>query len=139
MVGSVSKSLATVATYPLIRTKIVMQARKDAPKSPRRPDTRAGRREREEASAPRRAAERGDCVEAEAPRAAAGMGGVLLQIWREQGLAGLFVGCEAQIFTAVAKSGILLTCKEQLVRYTVALVLAFSRRPPALPAPANRG
>ena len=52
---------------------------------------------------------------------------------------GLFVGCEAQIFTAVAKSGILLTCKEQLVRYTVALVLAFSRRPPALPAPANRG
>lgn len=37
-------------------------------------------------------------------------------------------GCSAQIGTAVTKSGILLASKEQLVRYTMLLILTASRR-----------
>ena len=86
-----------------------------------------------------------------------GILGSLLSIWRAEGLAGLFRGCEAQvpvpsalllphdplpdsrvdrqIFTAVTKSGILLTTKEKLFQYAVLLVALLgkaSRRDPLM-------
>jgi len=45
--------------------------------------------------------------------------------------AGLYRGCNAQIGTAVTKSGILLATKEQLFRYTMLLILMTSRAPKA--------
>ena len=49
--------------------------------------------------------------------------------------AGLYRGCQAQIGTAVTKSGILLATKEQLFRYTMLLIL-MSRGRHKLPAAA---
>ena len=56
------------------------------------------------------------------------MARVLLDIWGAEGLRGLYRGCEAQIFTAVSKSGILLTTKEQLARFALGLVLMLRKR-----------
>ena len=89
--GSLSKAVATLLTYPLVRLKITQQA-----------------------------------------QAAQGEAGSLPQIVRQivkaEGPEGLYRGCSAQIGTAVLKSGILLASKEQLVRYTMSLILMASRR-----------
>eukprot|EP00966_Prymnesium_polylepis_P271634 6275666-Prymnesium_polylepis.1 len=53
---------------------------------------------------------------------------VLTDIWRTEGFAGLYRGCDAQIFTAVTKSGILLTAKEKLFQYAVLLISLFNKR-----------
>lgn len=50
------------------------------------------------------------------------------QIVKAEGAAGLYRGCSAQIGTSVLKSGVLLASKEQLVRYTMSLILMASRR-----------
>jgi hypothetical protein len=57
------------------------------------------------------------------------------QILAQEGAAGLYRGCQAQIGTAVTKSGILLATKEQLFRYTMLLIL-MSRGRHKLPAAA---
>ena len=53
---------------------------------------------------------------------------VLAQIVREEGLLGLYRGCNAQVFSAVAKSGILLTAKEKLFRFAMGIILVLSQR-----------
>ena len=53
---------------------------------------------------------------------------VLLQIFRAEGVDGLYRGCSAQIFTAVCKSGILLTTKEKIVAFALGLVMLFRRK-----------
>ena len=62
------------------------------------------------------------------------MAGTLREIYEAEGLAGLYRGVEAQCFTAVSKSGVLLTTKEQLARFALGLVLYFRRRRLALEA-----
>ena len=66
-----------------------------------------------------------------------GMAAVLLTIFREEGMAGLYRGFATQIFTAVSKSGVLLTGKEQLAAFALGLVLMLRRRH-ARPRPALR-
>ena len=56
-----------------------------------------------------------------------GMLRVLLDIVEQEGVGGLYAGCAAQIFTAVTKSGILLTTKEQLAAFAMRLVLMLQR------------
>lgn len=52
----------------------------------------------------------------------------LAHVVREEGVEGLYRGFYAQIFSAVAKSGILLTTKEQLFRFAMGLILVLGRR-----------
>jgi adenine nucleotide transporter 17 len=91
VLGSLAKVVATLITYPLIRTKAVMQVQRGE----------AGR---------------------------AGMALTLARLLREEGFAGLYRGCGAQIFTAVSKSGIMLTTKEQLAAFALGLVLLLRRK-----------
>jgi len=100
LLGALSKALATVVTYPLIRTKVVMQAR----------------RRKEEASAT-----------VNGPTSPTHFSEVLVSILRESGISGLYRGCDAQIFSAVTKSGIQLMSKEQLLRYILATLALLSR------------
>ena len=93
LLGSLAKVIATLVTYPLIRTKTVMQAQ--------RPGEAGARR---------------------------GMANVLVRIARDEGLGGLYRGVYAQIFTAVSKSGLLLTTKEQVAVFAMSLVLLVRRR-----------
>ena len=57
-----------------------------------------------------------------------GFAEVLLKIWREEGIEGLYRGCGAQIFTAVCKSGILLTTKEKIAAFALGLLLLMRKR-----------
>ena len=57
-----------------------------------------------------------------------GMLQVLIDIVRNEGVEGLFRGCSAQIFTAVFKSGILLTTKEKIARFAMLLLMVLGRR-----------
>jgi len=149
LLASLAKTLATLLTYPLIRAKVVMQATplthkgasfegsntcdaKDGSQPPEQIGTHAA----PTACAP--------CALVANPATAAstnqgGAGGrvlrtsgsgildVLIGIWRTEGLAGLFRGCEAQIFTAVTKAGILLTAKEKLFQYAIVLVMVLGK------------
>jgi len=120
LLGSASKCLATWLTYPLIRTKTVMQSQ-DKGKAKKSDD------------APAASAHQPTDSTACTAVPSSGLPNfrfaeVLVSIAREQGVAGLFRGFGAQIFTAVVKSGIQLTCKEAMWRYALALVLFFSGR-----------
>lgn len=53
---------------------------------------------------------------------------VLLAILRTEGVEGLYRGCSAQIFTAVSKSGILLTTKEKIAAFAMSLLIVLGRR-----------
>ena len=57
-----------------------------------------------------------------------GMLQVLIDIVRNEGVEGLFRGCSAKIFTAVFKSGILLTTKEKIARFAMVLLMVLGRR-----------
>lgn len=108
LIGSVSKALATLITYPLIRTKVVMQAQsRTSDEGSTAPATTPG------APSPN------VCAERRAKR----MSEIFLEIWQSEGLSGLYRGCYAQIFTAVSKSGILLTVKERLAALALLLLL----------------
>ena len=98
VLGSLAKVVATLITYPLIRTKTVMQAQP------------------------------GGAAPATVQQRRRGMAAVLLTIFREEGVAGLYRGFATQIFTAVSKSGVLLTAKEQLAAFALGLVLILRRR-----------
>ena len=92
VLGSLSKALATILTYPLIRVKVLQQTER----SPR--DARL-----------RRAQSKGTLE-------------LLSDITHAQGLGGLYRGCEAQLLSTVLKSGLLLMSKEQVLRLTLALL-----------------
>ena len=96
VLGSTSKVIATILTYPLMRAKSIMQVQAKAKPA----DDKNGE------PPPRR-----------------GLIRVLLDVIEQEGVAGLYRGCAAQIFTAVTKSGILLTTKEQLAAFAMTLVL----------------
>ena len=53
---------------------------------------------------------------------------MLLDIFRAEGVEGLYRGCSAQIFTAVSKSGIMLTTKEKIAAFALQLLLLTRRR-----------
>ena len=150
VIGSLAKAIATVLTYPLIRTKSVMQrgaaeataTQKAAATHPVRHETGHGvglsdrhgshcgsnggsydsssshRPDRGASGSPR-------TVSVEPP----GMLQVLLSIWQAEGLDGLFRGCSAQIFTAVCKSGVLLTTKERIATFALGVLVLCGRRP----------
>jgi adenine nucleotide transporter 17 len=117
LLGSIAKAIATVLTYPLIRTKTVLQRGK---RTPLKGSPRGGVDNNTAAAAATTATD---------PAVAAehGMLQVLRRIFREEGLGGLYRGCSAQILTAVGKSGILLTTKEKIAAFTLGLLLALRR------------
>ena len=122
IVGSLAKALATILTYPLIRTKVVMQAQSAL--TDRGSGTTAasqlqqGMEHRENLDLAPLSPSR------QMQQRPSSMRAVLLQIWRREGVHGLFRGCSAQILSAVAKSGLLLTSKERLAAFTVLLLSA---------------
>ena len=104
VLGSASKVIATLLTYPLMRAKSIMQA------------SGAARREGDDSDAD------------EGRRRRRGLVQVLIDVIEREGAAGLYRGCATQIFTAVTKSGILLTTKEQLAAFAMGLVLLLKGR-----------
>lgn len=98
LLGAVSKSLATIITYPLIRCKVMIQAS----------DPEDGPGELK-------------------PKSQKTIPGVLSFIWKEEGVPGFFKGLQAQILKTVLSSALLLMIKEKISRFTWISLLALRR------------
>ncbi|XP_039127427.1 peroxisomal adenine nucleotide carrier 1-like [Dioscorea cayenensis subsp. rotundata] len=96
-VGAISKSVATVLTYPAIRCKVMIQS------SSEENDTDTKRK---------------------TPKT---MADALSTIWRKEGILGFFKGLHAQILKTVLSSALLLMIKEKISSSTWILMLALQR------------
>ncbi|RID43616.1 hypothetical protein BRARA_I00466 [Brassica rapa] len=100
LLGAISKSAATVITYPLIRCKVMIQAADDTKDSEAKK-----RRERIKKTIP----------------------GVIYAIWEKEGILGFFKGLQAQILKTVLSSALLLMIKEKITATTWFLILAIRK------------
>ncbi|CAA3008791.1 peroxisomal adenine nucleotide carrier 1 [Olea europaea subsp. europaea] len=99
VLGALSKSIATVLTYPAIRCKVMIQA-----------------------------ADTNDDVDKKAKRKSRKtISSVLCAIWQKEGALGFFKGLQAQILKTVLSSALLLMIKEKISATTWVLLLAVSR------------
>uniref|UniRef100_A0A1D1XG21 Peroxisomal membrane protein PMP34 n=1 Tax=Anthurium amnicola TaxID=1678845 RepID=A0A1D1XG21_9ARAE len=98
VLGAVSKSIATVLTYPAIRCKVMIQS------SVSRDEDRSG-----QSTSPKTFME------------------ALSAIWKREGALGFFKGLQAQILKTVLSSALLLMIKEKISRSTWVLMLAIRR------------
>ncbi|KAL2491890.1 Peroxisomal adenine nucleotide carrier 1 [Abeliophyllum distichum] len=99
VLGALSKSIATVLTYPAIRCKVMIQA-----------------------------ADNDDNVDKQAKeKSGKTPSGVLRAIWKREGVPGFFKGLQAQILKTVLSSALLLMVKEKISATTWIFVLALSK------------
>ncbi|KAA3472677.1 peroxisomal adenine nucleotide carrier 1-like [Gossypium australe] len=101
LVGAISKSVATILTYPAIRCKVMIQA-----SDPDEDDDKTKRAQRK----PRKT-----------------VSSVFCNIWKKEGIPGFFKGIEAQITKTVLSSALLLMIKEKISATTWVLILAIQR------------
>ncbi|KAL2469198.1 Peroxisomal adenine nucleotide carrier 1 [Forsythia ovata] len=99
VLGALSKSIATILTYPAIRCKVMIQAADTNEDM----DKKAKRKSRKTVSS------------------------VLRAIWKREGVLGFFKGLHAQILKTVLSSALLLMIKEKISATTWVLLLAVSR------------
>ncbi|KAJ6694301.1 hypothetical protein OIU85_005027 [Salix viminalis] len=97
--GALSKSIATILTYPAIRCKVVIQAADSDDDEA----NKAQRKSRKTLSA------------------------VIRAIWKKEGISGFFKGLHAQILKTVLSSAFLLMIKEKITATTWVLILAIRR------------
>ncbi|KAL0928585.1 hypothetical protein M5K25_000483 [Dendrobium thyrsiflorum] len=98
LLGAMSKSVATIITYPLIRCKVMIQASNHEDES-NEPKSKSNKT----------------------------ISGCLSSIWKEEGIPGLFKGLQAQILKTVLSSALLLMIKEKISRFTWITMLALRR------------
>ncbi|XP_044467928.1 peroxisomal adenine nucleotide carrier 1-like [Mangifera indica] len=97
--GALSKSIATVITYPAIRCKVMIQA----------------------------ADSMDDETKKTQPRARKTLAGIIYAIWKREGPLGFYKGLHAQILKTVLSSALLLMIKEKISTATWVLILAVRR------------
>ncbi|KAL6132688.1 hypothetical protein ACLB2K_064927 [Fragaria x ananassa] len=100
VLGAVSKTVATVLTYPAIRCKVMIQA--------------AGPDDDDKTKEAR-------------PKIRKTIPGTLNSIWKREGIPGFFKGLHAQILKTVLSSALLLMIKEKISTTTWVLILAIRR------------
>ncbi|XP_074592902.1 peroxisomal adenine nucleotide carrier 1-like [Curcuma longa] len=99
LLGAISKSVATVLTYPAIRCKVMIQSA----------DIEDGSKQDSQSKRPRT------------------MMGALSSIWKYEGIPGFFKGLNAQILKTVLSSALLLMIKEKISKFTWISMLALKR------------
>ncbi|XP_050381636.1 peroxisomal adenine nucleotide carrier 1-like isoform X2 [Argentina anserina] len=102
VLGAVSKSVATILTYPAIRCKVMIQAAD--PDDDDDDKTKKARRKTQRT-----------------------IPGTLNAIWKREGVPGFFKGLHAQILKTVLSSALLLMIKEKISATTWVLILAIRR------------
>lgn len=105
VLGAVSKSIATVLTYPAIRCKVMIQAADTNDETDKKAKV----------------------DKEEKPKSPKTISTVLCAIWRKEGIPGFFKGLHAQILKTVLSSALLLMIKEKISATTWVLVLAMRR------------
>ncbi|XP_061358599.1 peroxisomal adenine nucleotide carrier 1-like [Gastrolobium bilobum] len=98
LLGAISKSVATVLTYPAIRCKVMIQA-----------------------------ADIDELTSKRKKKLQKTVSGVLYAIWKREGILGFFKGLQAQILKTVLSSALLLMIKEKISATSWLLILAVRR------------
>ncbi|KAF8628027.1 hypothetical protein AX15_004144 [Amanita polypyramis BW_CC] len=106
LIGALSKTLATIVTYPYIMAKVRIQARSTDADD----DTANGNAESE--------GEKGRQP---------GAVDILIRTWRRQGFRGWYQGMQAQITKAVLSQALLFMSKEQFEQWALQLMVTASR------------
>ncbi|XP_076907768.1 peroxisomal adenine nucleotide carrier 1-like [Bidens hawaiensis] len=96
LLGAVSKSIATVLTYPAIRCKVMIQAADSSDE-----ETKENKKKPSKT-----------------------ISSVVSAIWKQEGIFGFFKGLHAQILKTVLSSALLLMIKEKIAATTWVLILA---------------
>lgn len=104
-VGALSKTLATVVTYPYIMAKVRIQAGRENGDEDELPKTTANRKPKEEKGAI----------------------GILTDVYSERGVAGWYQGMGPQILKAVLTQAILFVSKDQIEFYALILLNMYAR------------
>ncbi|KAM1994590.1 hypothetical protein ACFX16_010769 [Malus domestica] len=99
VLGAVSKTVATVLTYPAIRCKVMIQAADEDDGKTKNPR----------------------------PKSTKTIPAVLFAIWKREGILGFFKGLHAQILKTVLSSALLLMIKEKISAATWVLLLSIRR------------
>ncbi|KAM1752465.1 peroxisomal adenine nucleotide carrier 1 [Pyrus communis] len=99
VLGAVSKTVATVLTYPAIRCKVMIQAADEDDGKTKNPR----------------------------PKSSKTIPAVLCAIWKREGILGFFKGLHAQILKTVLSSALLLMIKEKISAATWVLLLSIRR------------
>ncbi|CAI9102238.1 OLC1v1000477C1 [Oldenlandia corymbosa var. corymbosa] len=105
LLGALSKSIATVLTYPAIRCKVMIQAADPTDEADKKAKADDKPKLRPQKTVPK----------------------VLYAIWKKEGVPGFFKGIEAQILKTVLSSALLLMIKEKISATTWVLILAMRR------------
>jgi len=113
VLGLISKFLATIITYPLIRAKVIMMANVHSVKEEKVQREKKGEEEEER---------KGEEAEEEDPPRDMHLLRVLAKTVREGGPLSLYVGCDAQVVNTALKNSLLLSTKEQISRLVTFLV-----------------
>ncbi|KAE9405205.1 mitochondrial carrier [Gymnopus androsaceus JB14] len=107
LIGALSKTLATVVTYPYIMAKVRIQARS------------ADMEEDPEHSKPH--------TYHHAKSKHPGALDVLKKVWKREGVVGWYQGMQAQIIKAVLSQALLFMSKEQFEKWTLALIVLIAQ------------
>jgi hypothetical protein len=102
LLGAVSKSIATILTYPAIRSKVMIQAAESGDDDDK---TTKGKKVKSRKT----------------------MSNVVSSIWKKEGFLGFFKGLRAQILKTVLSSALLLMIKEKITATTWVLLLAIHK------------
>ncbi|KAL1724414.1 mitochondrial carrier domain-containing protein [Schizophyllum commune] len=111
-VGALSKTLATVVTYPYIMAKVRIQARSA--------DAEAAAEQHREAPRPHEQHHKDHSRHV-------GALDVLKRVYKREGVAGWYQGMQSQITKAVLSQALLFLTKEQFERWALAIILLISR------------
>ncbi|KAG7089402.1 hypothetical protein E1B28_011090 [Marasmius oreades] len=111
-IGALSKTLATVVTYPYIMAKVRIQSRNadrdEAVENGLPPPTPHTRHHRDKSRHPSAV-------------------GVLTDVWKREGPIGWYQGMQAQIIKAVLSQALLFMSKEQFERWAITILLVVTR------------
>jgi len=113
LIGALSKTLATVVTYPYIMAKVRIQARSA--------DAETAEEERHELPHPHHPHHTDKSIRH------AGALEILARVWKREGFRGWYQGMEAQITKAVISQALLFTSKEQFEQWTLRLIVLLAR------------
>lgn len=111
LVGALSKTLATIVTYPYIMAKVRIQARSPITNDDAIDEIKQRDREKNHRDKSRQA----------------GAVDILIRIWQREGFFGWYQGMQAQITKAVLSQALLFMSKEQFEQWALRIIALFGR------------
>ena len=137
LIGLLAKFAATIATYPLIRAKVMLMCNSKGAPAPkeeksdgdrynfRRGDTTLNFGGRVYDKNPESVAEK---IDSEETRTRPNLWDVLCSIYKNEGVPGLYRGCNLQLIHTLLKSALLMMVRERITVTTRSMILSSDKK-----------